>query len=179
MDKQPTRRRFLRVSLLSSALISTGLLLERCFRGGASVGGLACFSAKEYRVLHAVARRMLHGASPKVVASLLTPGEVGVDVARWADGYVARLHEVLREDLRGLLQLLEHSTWLLGRGGRFTALADEAQDAVLRDWQQSRLALRRQGFQALKSLCCLAYYQDERSFAGIGYSGPQVPARSE
>ena len=61
--------------------------------------------------------------------------------------------------------------------GRFSELDAAVQDEILRGFMDSGLALRRQGFQALKSLCCLAYYQDPSTFASIRYSGPLVQKR--
>ena len=176
MQSPFTRRRFLRVSLLSGAALSGALLLSRLGRRDGIDGpdgrgaGLRCLSAREYQVLQAAARRLLDGATPEV-----GPGQGTIDVARWADGYLHGLDPGLAGDVKGLLQILERSPVAALRLTPFSALGPAEQEAVLRDWQNSHLALRRQGFQALKSLCALAYYQDARSFASIGYSGPLVP----
>ncbi len=171
-----TRRRLLRLSLLSGvALTAAGGLLggewlaaPRRYAVPPGVRGkLRALSAKEYRLLAAVAARILDGVEPAL-------RDGGGGVALWADGYVAGLPAEMQGDVRALLQLFEHAPAFSGHFSRFTALPAEAQDAVLRDWAESGLALRRQGFQALKSLCCLAYYQDPRSFAAIGYSGPML-----
>jgi hypothetical protein len=74
-----------------------------------------------------------------------------------------------------VFSLLELYPTVTGRFSRFSRLPAAAQDEVLASWQGSRTALLRQALQALKALCFLAHYQDERSFAGIGYSGPLVP----
>lgn len=180
-----SRRRLLQVSAASGLVLSVGWLASRLGLVGSAgdknyaVGGsapraLRVLSVKEHQILQAAARRILDGAEPQVAAA----GGDGVDVARWADGYLAGLDPALQRDVKGLLQILEHGN-LTSRAaaGRFTAMSPGEQDHVLDDWQRSRLALRRQGFQALKAMCCLAYYQDERSFKAIGYSGPLVPAR--
>lgn len=169
-----TRRRLLKLSLLSGLVLSGGLLTLRHLTGGAGEYDvsdhvrrrLRCLSAKEFTVLAAVARRILSGVEPPLDAT----GDGGAGVALWVDGYLSRLHSALQSDVRALLQLLEHSPLLSGRPGRFSQLPAADQEQVLRDWQGSGLALRRQGLQALKSMCCLAYYQDPRSFAAIGYS---------
>lgn len=179
-----SRRRLLQVSAASGLLLSAGWLASRLGLVGSAgdrhypVGGsapraLRVLSVKEHQILQAAARRILDGAEPPVAGI-----GAGVDVAGWADGYLAWLDPALQRDVKGLLQILEHGN-LTSRAaaGRFTALGPGEQDRVLDDWQRSRLALRRQGFQALKAMCCLAYYQDERSFKAIGYSGPLVPAR--
>lgn len=172
MNRPFTRRRLLQASGLSTVALAGALVLGRLLGGGRPVPAgvrLRVLGAKEYGVLQAIARRVLDGAEPRVGSG---PGEV--DVAAFADGYLATLHESLRGDVRGLLQLMEHGSSLRGR---FSELDAAAQDEILRGFMDSGLALRRQGFQALKSLCCLAYYQDPRTFASIRYSGPLVPPR--
>lgn len=163
-----TRRRLLQLSLLGGlGVLGLGGEALGLWSGGAyvAVPGLAVLSPKEAAVLGAAARRVVGVADVDVGA-----------VIRFADSYLAQLDEALSSDVRALLLLLEHSPPLSGRRGRFTHLPPEAQDAVLRGWQGSALSLRRQGFQALKSLCCLGHYQDPRSFAAIGYD-PSVGAR--
>ncbi len=55
---------------------------------------------------------------------------------------------------------------------RFTRLTPTGQDASLRGWMTSRLALRRQGFQALRNLAFLGYYAQPSTWPSIGYAGP-------
>ncbi|HET9451941.1 MAG TPA: hypothetical protein VFO83_13715, partial [Aggregicoccus sp.] len=54
----------------------------------------------------------------------------------------------------------------------FTRLSPEAQDAVIADWRDSGLALRRTGFQALRALAAGAYYSSPRVWPAVGYPGP-------
>lgn len=174
-----TRRRLLKISLFSGLLLGGAGLLGRWVAGGYHVPAaiaqrLRVLSPKEYLILFAVAQRVLDGANPAVADRPGGHEEGRLDVALWVDGYLVRLPEGMREDVRALLQLLEHAA--LSHNGRFSRLPAQTQDEILRGWEKSALALRRQGLQALKSLCCLAYYQDERSFAAIRYSGPMVPA---
>mgnify|MGYP000393783433 CR=1 FL=1 len=125
------------------------------------------FSPRQQAVLQAVALRILDGAEPP-------PSQDGaVAQCQFIDRYVAALAKPLRDDLQALLALVEYAP-LFGFAARFTRLPDAEQDAVLRHLETSRFPLLRQAFAALKSLCCLAHYQDERSFAAIGYSGPLV-----
>ena len=129
----------------------------------------AFFSPRQHAVLQAVALRILDGAEPP-------PSQDGaVAQCQFIDRYVAALAKPLRDDLQALLALVEYAP-LFGFAARFTRLPDTEQDAVLRHLETSRFPLLRQAFAALKSLCCLAHYQDERSFAAIGYSGPLVRA---
>ncbi len=46
---------------------------------------------------------------------------------------------------------------------------------VLERWSTSRLEIRRQGFQALKGLCMMGYYQQDQTWPALGYEGPLAP----
>jgi len=130
---------------------------------------LRCLSRREYVILRAAALRILDGATP----------EPHLDGAArqcaFIDRYLAELDGGLRSDVKAVFSLLELYPTVTGHFTRFSRLSAAAQDQVLASWQASRTALLRQALQALKALCFLAHYQDERSFAGIGYSGPIVP----
>lgn len=174
-----TRRQFLVVTMLGAAAAAaayTGAFVPDLSEGADGLQGL---SAADYQVLRAAAGRVLDGA-PGFGSGGMTAGEV----ARWIDQYLLRLPLSAQGDVRLLLRALQRSPPFLlgGRASfgraRFTRLPAEAQDDVLRRWQQSRLAPLRQGFQGLKSLCCLAFYQDPRSFAGLRYGGPLVADRA-
>jgi hypothetical protein len=51
-------------------------------------------------------------------------------------------------------------------------MSPEEQDAHLRRWQSSRLAIQRTGYQAMKRLCCALYFSDPATYASVGYPGP-------
>jgi hypothetical protein len=163
------RRTFLRTSLLGGALLGVAGVIGKHLSGysldGATAAKLRALSAKEFLVLRAIARRILapDGAAPSADE---------VEAALHADAYVARLEPPLRDDLRALLHLFEHSASLRSR---FTRLDGEAQDAALASWESSALALRRRGFQAMKTLCLFGYWRDDRTWPLIGYSGPMLP----
>jgi hypothetical protein len=160
-----SRRRFLRTSLLAVAALGVAGVVGR------HVGGypldenlrrrLKVLSPKEYLILAAVARRVLVGG----------PSPDELEVALHADAYLDHVPEALTADVRALLQLFEHAHLT-----RFTRMAAEAQDEVLRAWQQSALSLKRQGFQALRTLCFMGYYRDARTWPMLGYTGPMKPA---
>lgn len=130
---------------------------------------LRVLSPKEYLVLQAVARRILRADGSDA------PSPDELEVARFADGYLAGLPAPLASDVKSLLQLFEHGSWVFRlRGSRFTRMTPEEQDATLEDWAESGLAVRRQGFQALRTLCFLGYYRHDRTWPLLAYSGPLV-----
>jgi hypothetical protein len=126
-------------------------------------------SAKELVVFSAAARRILAPDGPGA------PSPDELEVALFVDGYLAQLDEPLRADVRALLHLFEHTASVTTR---FTQLSATAQDRVLAGWQASRLAVRRQGLQALRTLAFLGYYRDARTWPMLGYTGPMLPKKS-
>lgn len=177
------RRQFLRVTLQISAVgglaLSGATLAHRLiwdYAPGPSLPGHGLtaprfLSGRELAIVRAAALRILDGAEPDPELDGATPQ------CLFIDRYLGQLDAGLSGDVRALLSLLELYPLLTGGFSRFSRLSPAAQDAVLASWEGSRTALLRQGLQALKAMCFLAHYQDERSFASLGYSGPIVPAQ--
>lgn len=83
----------------------------------------------------------------------------------------------LTRPLPALLRLVDWGPWLFdGAFARFRELPPEAQDASLRGWMESRFALRRQGFEALKGLAFYGWYAQPASWRLVGYAGPLLRA---
>lgn len=168
-----SRRRFLRAGLVGGALLGGAALIGRQLGGyrldGAIAGQLRVLSAKEYLILQSAARRIVapDGAD--------APSVDDVACALHVDRYLARLAPPLQRDVRALLQLLEHGSAV---STRFTHMSPEQQDATLESWQSSSLAVKRRGFQALRTLAFLGYWRDDRTWPLIGYTGPMLPPRA-
>jgi hypothetical protein len=148
---------------------ATGYALDETVRAR-----LRVLTPKEYLVLGALCRRLLaadEGGAP-------SPDEVGTALA--IDAYLERLDPSLVGDLRSLLHVVEHGAFLSAlRPSRFTRLGPAHQDAVLAAWESSRLDFRRQGFQALKALAMIGYYDDARTWPILGYPGPLLEQAKE
>ena len=109
-----------------------------------------------------------------------------VDVIRQQFGpsHAAQFRQILRTFESPGLNLL-----LSGRPTRFSRLDPAARAAYLGRWRDSRLAIKRSGFQALKRLTCFLYYAvpgpdgPNPNWADIGYPGklpePAVPQPPE
>lgn len=169
----PARRRFLRRSLLGGALLVLGATVGRHLSGYALdpviARRLRVLSPKEYLVLAALCRRLLAPDGPDAASA------DEVDAALVIDDYLAGLPKALVRDVTALLHLIEHTPLLFTlRGARFTRLGVAAQDALLASWAESRIDLWRQGFQALKGLAMIGYYDDPRAWPLLGYPGPLV-----
>ena len=147
---------------------------------------LQFFTPAEYSIWAAVADRIL--AAEATAASrdplqeepqrdLRAPSAAELDIAGKADAFLAPLPKNDAEDLKQLLALFDNALFSFANGGPprpFTQMSAEEQDAQLRDWQTSRLAIKRTGFQAMKRLCCALYFSAPETYASVGYLGPPV-----
>jgi D-cysteine desulfhydrase len=169
-----SRRRFLRNTILGGALLGSAALVGRHLSGyhldPATAARLKALTPKEYLILEAIVRRMLAPDRPDA------PSAEVVGAAQFADAYLARLDAGSRADVRALLHLVEHGSGPFRLGlTRFSRMSPEEQDATLADWEHSRLAIRRRGFQAMKMLAMLGYWRADVTWPLIGYTGPILP----
>ncbi len=169
---QDSRRSFLKKGLFGGLLLSlggAGFLLSRGTRlVPLPKGGLQVFDPIEYSVLQAIAARLIPqgGGFPSVEQ---------VGVALNADRVLVRVAPGARQEVKQLLKLFENALagFLFGaRTQPFTQLDPEAQDEVLREWQDSRLEIRRTGFQALRTLASAAYFGSPLTWPAVHYPGP-------
>lgn len=155
---------------------------------------LLFFTAAEYSIWAAVADRVLarevtfvtqeHSDGPPLPAAVLVeqaekraapPTPAQLDVAGKADAFLAPLDQASARDLKQLLALFDSALFSALTGGPprpFTQLQPHEQDAQLKAWELSRLAIRRTGYQAMKRLCCAIYYGSPEVYSSIGYPGP-------
>jgi hypothetical protein len=130
---------------------------------------LLFFTPAEYSIWAAVADRVLAGGS------VPSPTPEQVDVTGKVDAFLAPLPENDRKDLKQLLALFDNALFSFVTGGPprpFTQMDAAEQDQHLRSWQNSRLAIRRTGFQAMKRLSCAIYFGSPDTYASVGYPGP-------
>jgi hypothetical protein len=167
-----SRRSVIKRGLLSGALLAAGGAGFLAFRSGTPVtlpaDGLLVFTPAQFAVLDAVARRVVR---PR-------PGWPGVDrvgVARAADRIAAHVEPSAQKELQQLLGLFDNGLAGFLFGGRtrpFTRLEGPEQDAVLAEWRDSRIAVRRTGYAALRTLVIAGYYQSPEVWTAMGYPGP-------
>ncbi len=167
-----TRRGFLRKGLFGGALLALGgtafLTLRRTLRAAQPRNPLLVLSSDEYAIFAAVAARVVavDGDSPPT-DEVDVAGRADAAMALWADG--------AQIDFRRLLRLFENA--LNGAvtrtgGDTFTASDPARQDARLRAWEVSRVAVFRTGYQAMKRLACACYYAAPETWPATGYPGP-------
>jgi hypothetical protein len=170
--RSPSRRTLLKRGVLGGALLAAGGAGFLALRGGKRVppppDGLRVFSEAEFAVLDALAHRLV---AP--LPGWPTVEEVGV--ARAVDRIAERVEPSAQVELKQLLGLFDNALAGFVFGGRtepFTALDGAAQDRVLEEWRDSRVALRRTGYNALRTLVLAGYYQSPLTWKPIGYPGP-------
>ncbi len=166
-----SRRGFLRLGLLSGAVIAGGAWVMR--RSDARYARLvppdyrrAVLSEKELAVLLALCDRVI---AP-------TPGAPTARQARIAERIDRELsfHQgKLQRDIEAALFVVEHGGVVHGSLARFTTLPPEEQDARLAAMATGR-AVERQVFSNLRLVSLYFYYCDERTWPGIHYDGPKV-----
>lgn len=171
---RPSRRRFLQVGALGSALLALNSLAARPARAEArQPGAPAVFlTAEDNAVLLAIAPVMLEGAlpAPKAArAAALQDMLAGVDLA------VSGLAPATQGEVRQLFDLLEFSPARVLAAGVWDPWPEASRDAIagfLEDWRTSWIGLFRTAYLALHELIMAAWYGNPKSWAAIGYDGP-------
>lgn len=165
------RRGFLRSTAGGGLAIGLASLLPGCGGDAAAVGAsglqLRSLTQKEFDVARGAADALLAGVpvDPASIAQRL-------DYELWAVG------GAIEEDMRTVLQLLEHLTLLGGRLRRFTELNPTERLAYLETWRDSRFNLRRAAFNAIRSFVYFFAYSDPALWPATGFTGPW-PGRIE
>jgi hypothetical protein len=169
LPPDPSRRGFLRASAGGAAAAAFASVLPAgCARDypQARADGieLAALSDKEYAVARAVAEALLVGVPVRPEA-----------VAAGIDRELALVGDPVRADMKSVLGLIEHLTFLGGHGRRFSALTPGQRRANLQSWARSRFALRRGAYQAVRGFVnYFAYIQPEtRAVTGFRGSWPE------
>ena len=124
---------------------------------------LKVLSQKEYRILSAVAERIVTEAS----------GTFGVDLAQRIDSVLSGVRKEMAGEMKLLLNVFEYGAIFSGlQFKRFTQMGPDERDRYLASWEESPFPLKRTGFQALKRSALAAFYGSEASWPAIGYRGP-------
>jgi Gluconate 2-dehydrogenase subunit 3 len=135
---------------------------------------LVALSAWQFVVVQHASRRIV-APDPTARAEVEIPTADDLGVAQFVDAWLARMPRRLRRDFGRFLAFVEHMAPLgIGSITRFTHLGALDQDRLLASLQASSNDLLRAGFDGLRSLVFLGYYQDPRTWRLIGYDGPLV-----
>jgi hypothetical protein len=163
-----TRRGFLQRGILGGLLLASaggaGLAIWPTRVGGRPRRPLRVLDERQFTVLCAVAARTVQA-----------PGADPVEIAHGADQTLSYASLEAQRDIGKLLLLFENALAGLAFDGRarpFTHLDGDRQDAVLRAWRDSRILVRRSGYQVLRKLTQAAHYASPSTWAAVGYPGP-------
>lgn len=169
---EPPRRGFLKKGLFGGLVLvvgGAGAIAVRPTRKTALPKGLlGVFTPEEYAIFAAVAERV-------VGAGEGAPSPTSLDVAGKADAAMAMAYPSVQKEYKQLLHLFDNGLMgvMTGSGlAPFTASPRKAQDARLRAWSTSRVALFRTGFQAMKRLAAACYYASPETWKDVSYPGP-------
>ena len=162
------RRTFLIGGVSGLLLAAMGSVLPSgCSRYPKPARPLQFLNAREYAILNIVAARLL-GVGDQVGGNAMQ-----IDVAANVDTVVARWRPDSQAQLRTVLRVFEHGTYLFDlQRHRFTRLSAEQQDQYLAGWMTSTLGARRVVFRVLKALAAAGFYHDPRTWRRLGYPGP-------
>ena len=150
--------------------------------GAAGIVGLrrvGCYPSDEWDG-QVLARREAHTLAASAEALIPdTPGqwpETGpspMEVARNVDAYLLGMPRTILREIRGMFALIEQGTFLNWRLRRFTRLPAERRLDVLANLSErgGMLAL---AFEGLRALVYVGWYQDERTWEALGYTGPML-----
>jgi hypothetical protein len=167
-----TRRGFLRLAGATaafSALARVPAVPAAAVSPGPGSGRF--FDPDETEILTQVMARMVDTGLPDA------PRVRDTDAVACVDGLCGALDPRLTRLIPLLLRAFEYGPILFElRFSRFTRLSEAAQDASLAAWMNSRIALRRSAFLALRNLCFLAWYSQDATWPLIGYAGPLIGA---
>ena len=162
----PDRRAFLRSTAGGSIAIALATLLPAgCSadypHAAADDTDLLALTEKEYAITRAAAEALLVGVpvDPKVIATRI-------------DRELTIAGLPMRKDFKTVLALVEHLTPLGGHVHRFTRLEPAARLSYLKGWGQSRFALRRAAFSALKGFVYYFAYIDPATRSITRFPGP-------
>jgi hypothetical protein len=161
-----SRRGFLRQTAGGAAAIGVAAWLPAGCAADypqASTEGIAltALTPKEYAVVRAAAEALLVDVP---VAPAVVAGRIEAELA------VAG--EPMRTDMKTVLGLMEHLTFLGGRARRFTALSPDARRSNLAGWSRSRFALRRGAYQAVRGFVDYFAWIDDATRPLTGFQGP-------
>jgi len=168
---QTDRRCFLTRGLLGGAVLAVGGASLASWNGEARfkpTGPLEVLDTFAFSVAAAAAEAILAGVAcdPVVMAHRMDQSLAYAAPEQQAE--IRDLTRALNSPLLGLM--------LDGRPRPFLSLSVEGRAAALQSWGESRIVLRRSGYQALRKLAGAAYYSDPSTWAGIGYAGPPLTA---
>ncbi|MCQ4253140.1 twin-arginine translocation pathway signal protein [Stutzerimonas stutzeri] len=166
------RRGLLKVGLLGGAILAGGGLLSRTLSASADgpASGFFVLRDSDLPMLRRVTPLLLEGST----ASSDMPQAVQATLVS-LDGGLHHLSPALLSQVRQLFDVLSLPLTrgpLTGIWSSWDAATDDQIRAFLQRWQNSSLALLRQGHASLLQMTLMAWYASPVAWAHCGYPGP-------
>lgn len=171
-DLSLNRRGLLKVGLLGGAILAGGGLLSRTL--STSADG----PASGFLVLRDSDLPMLRRVTPFLLEGSTAPSDMSQAVQTTLvslDGGLHHLSPALLSQVRQLFDVLSLPLTrgpLTGIWSSWDAASDDQIRAFLQRWQNSSLALLRQGHASLLQMTLMAWYASPVAWAHCGYPGP-------
>jgi len=166
------RRGLLKVGLLGGALLAGGGLLSR------SLSVAADGPASGFFVLRDSDLPMLRRVTPLLLEGSAAPSDMPQAVQTTLVSLDRGLHHLSPALLSQVRQLFDVLSLPLTRGpltgiwSGWATASDDQLRAFLQRWQNSSLALLRQGHASLLQMILMAWYASPAAWAHCGYPGP-------
>lgn len=175
-DTDISRRRLLKLSVSSAALLSTSSLLVSLAGCGRNESRKL---AQGSRFLTERDSQLITALIPVILAAALPHpprhDHAIQDIVTAFDVTVSHFSPAIRQEIRQLLDLLTLpiTRIVLARVSKPWQQATTADiSTFLRNWRQSRFGLLRAGYDALHDLIAGAWYANPESWKRVGYPGP-------
>jgi hypothetical protein len=171
-DLSVNRRQLLMIGLLGRAVLAGGGLLSRTLTAAADgpARGFTMLRESDLPLLNRLTPLLLQGtapeeAMPQAVQDTLVSLDLGLQ----------HLSPALAKQVQQLFDVLSLPLTrgpLTGVWGDWSHASDDELRAFLQRWQNSSLALLRQGHASLLQMILMAWYASPRSWAHCAYPGP-------
>ncbi|CEG53681.1 MAG: twin-arginine translocation pathway signal protein [Thermoleophilia bacterium] len=171
-DLSLNRRGLLKVGLLGGALLAGGGVLSR------SLSASADGAASGFFVLRESDLPMLRRLTPLLLEGSTAPSDMPQVVQTTLVSLDLGLHHLSPALLSQVRQLFDVLSLPLTRGpltgiwSGWEVASDDQIRAFLQRWQNSSLALLRQGHASLLQMILMAWYASPAAWAHCGYPGP-------
>ena len=143
------------------AFAGAGWVIKTVWKLGPPGAGLTCLTEDENAISEKVAEAFFPGPPHSPFSA------DQVSLARFADAYIGGLYEDNSRLFKLLFRTLNLSTVLV-YGRSFYWLDLDKRREVLETWAQSNLLARRAGYQSMRFLYSMGYFEDDRVRAALG-----------
>lgn len=169
---RPSRRELLKAGLLGSALLAGAHLAASVPAARAQAApALVFMTPSDVTIMRAVAPVVLDGALPAGAE-----GEAALDeVIAGMDRSISRLAPAVQQEVRDMFDLLGLAParmLVLGLWDGWATASPQAVAEAMAGLRDSRFAIKRSIYSALRDLPVSSWYGNPKSWARIGYDGP-------